>query len=49
VVDGSGPFRTGLGIDNSATNYYFLGQLDDVYLYGGRIDAGRVQLLKAND
>ena len=49
VVDGTGPFRTGLGIDNSATTYFFRGFVDDVYLYNGRIDKNIIDSLYFND
>jgi hypothetical protein len=37
AVDGTGPFRLGLGIENSAVTNFFRGDVDDVWLYDGRI------------
>jgi hypothetical protein len=45
VVDGTGPFRTGLGIDNSAVNYWFRGLVDDVNVYNGLIGDDSIQAL----
>jgi hypothetical protein len=45
VVDGTGPFRTGLGIDNSAVNYWFRGLVEDVNVYDGLIGDDAIQAL----
>ncbi|WP_166678695.1 LamG domain-containing protein [Kribbella voronezhensis] len=45
VVDGTGPFRTGFGIDNSAVNYWFRGLVEDVNIYDGLIGDDAIQAL----
>jgi hypothetical protein len=48
VADGTGPFRTGLSIDNSATTNFFRGFIEDVYLYNGRVDDNLIQALASD-
>lgn len=37
VVDGTGPFRTGLGIDGGSATHFYRGYLDDLILFDGSL------------
>jgi hypothetical protein len=43
VTDGTGPFRTGLGIDGGASTHFFRGYIDDLRLYDGWVSKQIVQ------
>jgi hypothetical protein len=49
VVDGTGPFRSGLGIDNSTTTHFFRGYLDDVHVYNGLVGSEVIGALRTKD
>ncbi len=46
VIDGSGPFRSGLGIEDSTTTHFYRGYLDDVYVYNGLIGKDAIQAIR---
>jgi hypothetical protein len=49
VVDGTGPFRTGLGIDGGSVTHFYRGYIDDLILFDGSASEALIRSLSGGD